>query len=38
MLRNVCKVESTKKYNSGYENHPSHEDLAEIDNPFKNVK
>ena len=38
MLRNVCKVELTKKYNSGNENHPSQEDLTEIDNPFKNVK
>ena len=40
MLRNVCKVESTKKYNSENENHPSSEDLTEIDNPFKkrNVK
>ena len=38
MLRNVCKVESTKKYNSGDENHPSQEDLTEIDNPFKKRK
>ena len=38
MLRNVCKVESTKKYNSGNENHPSQEDLTEIDNPFKKFK
>ena len=38
MLRNVCKVESTKKYNSGNENHPSQEDLTEIDNPFKKRK
>ena len=30
MLRNVCKVESTKKYNSGNENHPSQEDLPEF--------
>ena len=35
MLRNVCKVELTKKYNSGNENHPSQEDPPEIDNPFK---
>ena len=38
MLRNVCKVELTKKYNSGNENHPSQEDLTEIDNPFKKRK
>ena len=38
MLRNVCKVESTKKYNSGNENHPSQEGLTEIDNPFKKRK
>ena len=38
MLRNVCKVESTKKYNSGNENHPSQEDLTEIDNPLKKRK
>ena len=38
MLRNVCKVESTKKYNSTNENHPSHEDLTEIDNPLKKRK
>ena len=38
MLRNVCKVESTKKYNSGNENHPSQENLTEIDNPFKKRK
>ena len=38
MLRNVCKVESTKKYNSGNENHRSQEDLTEIDNPFKKRK
>ena len=31
MLRNVCKVESTKKYNSEDENHPYQEDLTEID-------
>ena len=34
MLRNVCEVESTRKYNSGNENHPSQEDLTEIDNTF----
>ena len=38
MLRNVCKVESTKKYNSGHENHSSQEDLTEIDHPFKKSK
>ena len=38
MLRNVCKVESTKKYNSGNENHPSQEDLTEIDNPYEKRK
>ena len=38
MLRNVCKAESTKKYNSGNENHPSQEDLTEIDSPFKKRK
>ena len=38
MLRNACKVESTKQYNSGNENHPSQEDLTEIDNPFKKRK
>ena len=40
MLRNVCKVKSAKKYNSGNENHPSQEDLTEIDSPFRkrNVK
>ena len=27
MLRNVCKAESTKKYNFGNENYPSQEDL-----------
>ena len=35
MLRKVCKVESTKKYNSEDENHPYQEDLTEIDNPLK---
>ena len=35
MLKKVCKAESTKKYNSGNENHPSQEDLTAIDNPFK---
>ena len=38
MLRNVCKVKSTKIYNSGNNNHPSQENLTEIDNPFKNRK
>ena len=38
MVRNVCKVESTKKYNSGNENHPSQGDLSKIDNPFKKRK
>ena len=38
MLRNACKVESTKKYNYGNENHPSQENLTEIDNPFKKRK
>ena len=38
MLRNVYKVESTKKYNFGNEYHPSQEDLTEIDNPFKKRK
>ena len=38
MLRNVCKVKSTKIYNSGNNNHPSQEDLTEIDNPFKKRK
>ena len=31
-------MESIKKYNSGHENHPSQEDLTEIDNPFKKRK
>ena len=31
-------MESTKKYNSENENHPSQEDLTEIDNPFKKQK
>ena len=31
-------MESTKKYNSGNENHPSQDDLTEIDNPFKKRK
>ena len=35
MLRNVCKVESTKKYNSEDENHTYQEDLTEIDNPLQ---
>ena len=39
MLKNVCKVESTKKYNSGNENHPSEEGTMEIDIILlKNVK
>ena len=38
MLRNVCKIESTEKYNSGNENHPPQEKLTEIDNPFKKRK
>ena len=38
MNRNFCKAESTKKYNSGNENHPSQEDLTEIDNSFKKSK
>ena len=38
MLRNICKVKSTKICNSGNKNHPSQEDLTEIDNPFKNGK
>ena len=38
MLRNVCKVESTKKYNSEDENHSYQEDLTEIDNPLKKRK
>ena len=38
MLRNFCKVESNKKYNSGNENNPSEEDLTEIDNAFKKRK
>ena len=38
MLRNVCKVESTKKNNSVNENHQSQEDLTGIDNPFKKRK
>ena len=38
MLRNICKVESTKKCNSEDENHPYQEDLAEIDNPLKKRK
>ena len=38
MLRNVCKVESTKKYNSGNENHSSQAGTREIDNPFKKRK
>ena len=38
MLRNICKVESTEKYNSGNENHPSQEDVTKIDNPFKQRK
>ena len=38
MLRNVCKVESNKKYNSGNENHSSQDDLTEIDNPFQKRK
>ena len=38
MLRNVYKVESTKKYKSRNENHPSQEDLTEVDKPFKKGK
>ena len=38
MLRNGCKVESTIKYNSENENHPSQEDITEMDNPFKKRK
>ena len=38
MLRNVCKVESTKKYNSMDENHSYQEDLTEIDNLLKKPK
>ena len=38
MLRNVCKVKSTKKYNSGNENHLSQEHITEIDNPSKKRK
>ena len=38
MLRNVCKVKSTKIYNSGNINHLSQEDLTEIDNSLKKRK
>ena len=31
-------MKSTKIYNSGNNNHPSQEDLTEIDNPFKKRK
>ena len=37
-IETSAKVESTKKYNSGNENHPSQEELTEIDNPFKKRK
>ena len=38
MLRNDCKVESTKKYNSEDENHSYQRDLTEIDYPLKKRK
>ena len=38
MLRNFCKVKSTKIYDSENNNHPSQKDLTEIDNPFENRK
>ena len=38
MLRNVCNVELTKKYNFEDENHPYQEDLTEIDNSPKKRK